>query len=93
MYKDVYLLEPTHDGRKSFNGKAQVLIKENGDLILRSYNTDVATISWSSGIKKAEVYEIYSPTSLRHIKEFLLQNKFKADNKKQIVNDYLKSET
>ena len=37
----------------------------------------------------AEVYGTYSATTLRHIKEFLKQNGFKADSKSQIEKDYL----
>ena len=37
---------------------------------------------------KAYVVDTYSQTTLRHIKEFLKQNGFKADSKKQIMEDY-----
>lgn len=53
-------------------------------LTLISYNTEVATIA--EGI--ARVRGTYSQTTLRHIKEFLLQNGFKAENSKQIMADY-----
>jgi hypothetical protein len=36
----------------------------------------------------AEVYGTYSSTTLRHIKEFLKQNGFKAESSKQIMADY-----
>jgi hypothetical protein len=36
----------------------------------------------------AEVFGTYSQTTLRHIKEFLLQHGFRADNSKQIMADY-----
>lgn len=51
---------------------------------LVSYVTEVATIA--SG--KARVRGTYSNTTLRHIKEFLKQNGFKAENSKQIMADY-----
>jgi hypothetical protein len=76
-------LQPRYDSRKSFYGKADVR-EENGRKILKSYATDVAEIR--NG--KAYVYETYSPTTLRHIKEFLLQNGFKAETSKQIMKDY-----
>lgn len=80
------LLMPIYNSRKSFYGKAIILDTEKG-IGLQSYNTLVAEI-----IKgKPVVYGDYSPTTLRHIKEFLLQNGFKAENKKQILNDYLKA--
>jgi hypothetical protein len=79
-----YELIASWDARKSFYGKAKV--RENdGDLELISYNTRVAVIH-SDGT--ASVYGSYSATTLRHIKEFLLQNGFRAENKKQILNDY-----
>jgi len=37
---------------------------------------------------KATVKSTYSPTTLRHIKDFLYQHGFKAENKKQILKDY-----
>ena len=52
-----------------------------------SYCTEVAYIE----NKKAVVLMTYSPTTLRHIKEFLLQYGFKAENKKQIENDYMEA--
>lgn len=76
-------LKPSYDTRKSFYGKANVR-QENGRKVLTSYTTDVAEIR--NG--KAYVFGAYSPTTLRHIKEFLLQNGFKAENKKQIMKDY-----
>lgn len=71
------------DSRKSFYGKANVRT-EDGKTILKSYSTDVAYIKDG----KAVVNGTYSPTTLRHIKEFLKQNNFKAETSKQIVEDY-----
>jgi hypothetical protein len=51
---------------------------------LVSYVTEVATIADD----KARVRGVYSNTTLRHIKEFLKQNGFKAENSKQIMADY-----
>lgn len=91
------LLMPEHDSRKSFYGKARVSVNPiDGDLELVSYSTRVAVIHEgeldSNGEWKdepyAQVYGTYSTTTLRHIKEFLLQNGFKAENKRQILNDY-----
>jgi hypothetical protein len=82
-YNIPHHLAPQYDSRKSFYGKAKVR-EENGAMILTSYTTDVAKIE--NG--KAVVYGTYSPTTLRHIKEFLRQNGFKAENSKQIMADY-----
>ena len=76
-------LEPRFDARKSFYRKAQVISIING-LQLQSYTTIVANII--NG--KATVFGSYSDTTLRHIKEFLKQNGFKAETKKQILEDY-----
>lgn len=79
-----YELSAIWDSRKSFYGKARVK-NNDGDLELISYNTRVAVV-YPDGT--ASVYGTYSSTTLRHIKEFLLQNGFKAENKKQILKDY-----
>lgn len=80
------LLMPQYDSRKSFYGKARVSTNPvDGALELVSYTTRVADIS--EGV--ARVFGTYSPTTLRHIKEFLLQNGFKAESKKQIEQDYM----
>ena len=81
--KGGYLLDTQYDSRKSFYGKADVR-QEGNKLILKSYNTDVAYIQDGRAVVKGT----YSPTTLRHIKEFLRQNGFKADSAKQIMKDY-----
>ena len=78
-----YELMPRYDSRKSFYGKAHVIETETAKT-LRSYSTNVAAIE--NG--KAEVYGTYSQTTLRHIKEFLKQNGFKAETLNQIWRDY-----
>lgn len=77
-------LQTIYDSRKSFYKKAFVHESDNVKT-LYSYETKVARIKND----KATVFGTYSMTTLRHIKEFLLQNGFKAENKKQIENDYL----
>jgi hypothetical protein len=82
-----YDLSTNYDSRASFYGKARVVhFVANGKDIkeLTSYTTHVASIVDG----KPEVYGTYSQTTLRHIKEFLKQNGFKADNSKQIMADY-----
>lgn len=83
-----YDLIPRFNSQKSFYGKAQVREGMQGDkyvIQLQSYNTIVAELSDG----KATVYGTYSNTTLKHIKEFLKQKGFKADNKKQIQADYI----
>ena len=81
-----YFLDTRYDSRKSFGHKARVRILEDGTQELISYTTAVAEITPDG---KAKVYDTYSATTLRHIKEFLKQNYFKAESKAQIENDYL----
>lgn len=71
------------DSRKSFYGKAKVE-RRDGNLYLYSYGTLVAKIVDG----QAYVFGLYSQTTTRHIKEFLKQNCFRADNSKQILRDY-----
>lgn len=84
-------LKPIYDSRKSFYNKATVTEDANGKY-LTSYETIVARITDKNNGYKiapyAEVYGTYSATTLRHIKEFLKQNGFKAESKQQILKDY-----
>jgi hypothetical protein len=80
----VYDLSTKYDSRASFYNKARVEIDDDGTMRLWSYNTHVASIKGG----KPMVFGTYSQTTLRHIKEFLLQNGFKADNSKQILAEY-----
>lgn len=74
-----YNLEPIYDTRKSFYGKAKIVIYNNIiDLI--SYNTIVARIEDG----KIKVFGWYSQTTARHINEFLKQNGFKSMTKKEM---------
>lgn len=80
-------LKPIHSGQKSFNRRAFVLRAE-GKVMLQSYDTIAATITAQGNmfihISKDEI----TATTLKHLKEFLLQEGFKAENKKQIYKDY-----
>lgn len=80
-------LRPIYDGKKSFYKKANVR-EEEGKIILKSYHTDVCFIK----NERAFINDVFSPTTLRHIKEFLKQNNFKADTKSQILKDYYYNE-
>ncbi len=79
-------LTPIFSDQKSFHGKAQIEKTATGKK-LYSYNFFVAEVNG----KKASVYNLQSDSTLRHVKEFLKQEGLKADNKKQIVADYLKT--
>ena len=80
-----YELMPIHDNAKSFYRKARVrMLKDVKQLI--SYETLVADVSKG----EAHVHNVESATTLRHVKEFLKQEGFKAENKAQISGDYMR---
>ena len=80
-----YDLQAQYDSRASFYGKATVTKLDDGMEFLYSYGTHVASVD---GNNTASVHGLYSQTTLRHIKEFLKQHGFKAENSKQIMADY-----
>lgn len=90
----VYAMEPHYDSRKSFYGKAHV--DDRGSIkVLYSYDSPVAMIKDGEVIlgkatNRGYPYSIwkYSPTTLRHVKEFLKQNGFKAETQDQMEKDY-----
>lgn len=82
-----YYLTPMFDSRKSFYNKAIVVTADNS-INLYSYNTLVAKIHNDGTIVLTANSAHYTNTTLRHIKEFLKQNNFKADSKKQLLTDY-----
>ena len=79
-------LTPIFSDQKSFHGKAQIEKTATGKK-LYSYSLFVAEVNG----EKTTVYNLQSDSTLRHVKEFLKQEGLKADNKKQIVADYLKT--
>lgn len=68
-----YYLEPVRANQKSFNRLATVQVLENGDKHLISYVTHVATVTADG---KAEIYELNSQNTTKHIKDFLIQEGF-----------------
>ena len=79
-------LKPVYDSRKSFYNKA--IVEENEkEIVLYSYNTKVAVIDKASN--NCKIAGTYSNTTLRHIKEFLLQNNFSCGSKKEIEEMYM----
>lgn len=77
-------LIPIYNNAKSFGYKAIIETTKNGS-VLYSYNTKVAQIENNKPI----VYDTFSDTTLRHIREYLKQNGYKAETKKQIIADYM----
>lgn len=88
---DIIMMElcPYYDSAQSFYGKARTVEIED-DVFLVSYDTIVAFYNRDTRI--ARVMDTYSATTLRHIKEFLKQNGFKAKDKAQIEKDYIKAD-
>lgn len=80
----IYELKVIYGSQKSFYNKANVLIADNIK-VLTSYNTEVCKIENN---KPTILIDTLSQTTLKHIKEFLLQAGFKADTRKHILNDY-----
>jgi len=78
-------LIPQFDRAKGFYSKACVETYLGSSLkSLFSYDTLVAQVRGDFAV----VYDTYSNTTLRHIKEFLMQNGFRAIDKEQIISDY-----
>ena len=71
----MYILElsPQHTTRKSFYGKAKVLIQNNGAIQLQSYDTIVCEIDTNNNFNL--LWGGKSNTTTRHIKEFKEQFK------------------
>ena len=69
-----YELSCRFDSRKSFYGKAMVETLDNGDQVLYSYNTEVASIR--GGKFETTYAATYSQTTRRHVREFARQNGF-----------------
>lgn len=67
----IYELSARFDARASFYGKARVL-ENRGRKVLQSYNTDVCEIDENGVFHR--YWSGYSPTTMRHINEFLRQN-------------------
>lgn len=63
-------LHPNYDSRKSFYGKAKVLVHDDGTIQLQSYNTIVCEIV--NGVFRM-LWDGKSQTTSRHIKEFTRQ--------------------
>ena len=83
--RNIENLQPIYENVKSYYGKAMVITMDSGEIILKSYDTFVASIKDG----KATINGIYSLTTLRHIKEFLRQHGFEVGTKKKLVEMYM----
>lgn len=65
-------LKPINDRCKSFYGKASIIYdNDTGNVLLKSYNTIVCYLDKDYGFHRT--WDGYSATSMRHIREFVLQ--------------------
>ena len=78
----MYELRPIYDSRDSFYGKATI-IEDGGKKVLQSYWTKVAYISKDKIVVNPNAN--LSQTTLRHIKEFLRQEKGLDLVKKEVL--------
>lgn len=85
---EMYELTARYDARQSFYGKAQVIELPN-KTVLKSYDTIVAVIRDGKPMVRGD----YSQTTTRHIKEFLKQNGFWVETKKDIMKFLVDDET
>ena len=82
----LFELTPKFDSRKSFYGKANVVVAD-GISTLYSYDTPVATMGQGRYPTLLGPWDS-TQTTLRHVKEFLKQNDFAADTLEQMRRDY-----
>lgn len=79
--QEFYELEPIHEGRVSYYGKAHVIVNSDGTRTLQSYNTLALHYDPIMG-KYTRFWGGWSATTGRHIKEFALQMDGSWINKK-----------
>lgn len=78
-------LQPKFDRCQSFYNKAKYEVVDNQLTILYSYNTKVAQIFKN----KVYIYNEYSKTTVRHIREFLSQFSPKTDQSLQNIRQII----
>jgi hypothetical protein len=88
------ILKAEFDGRKSFYGKAMFYTDpKTNRLILESYNSKVCYVENNQVFLIKGLWD-YSPTTLRHVKEFVRLCGFEINNlnhkseKEQMINDF-----
>lgn len=82
-------LQPSWSKLKSFHGKAIVGTKENGDKYLKSFGFLVCEIVKGQVKIHNEVDKWDSKTTIRHINNFLFENKFETGNTKELTELYI----
>ena len=80
-------LKPIHNGQKSFYRKA--FVTQLGErTMLHSYDTLAVTISQNQNVFLHISYEDVTASTMKHIREFLLQEGYEAGSKKEIYEKY-----
>ena len=67
--------------QKSYYKKANIYTDGNGNIILKSYNTDVAMIDSNGNFKR--LWNGWSVTTAKHVNDFRKQNGFTMLSKKE----------
>ena len=88
-YENREFLEPRFDGAQSFYRKAEIVQTRTG-FLLESFRVPVVLISEKTVFLGPDWN--YSRTTIRHVKEFLKQQGYKAESKEQILKDYGENE-
>lgn len=86
------ILTPEYIKQKSFYNKAYFTIEGNNMpfYVLYSYNTPVLTYDFENNNVRILDKNLLSNTTLKHIKEFLLQHSCKAGAKQELIEMYYK---
>ena len=86
----VYELEPKRSHQKSFYDKARVEVLPGGTQILWSYSTPVAKIENGKAtlLRRGYLGWFSSPTTLKHVRDFLSQNGFEVGSKSELQKMY-----
>lgn len=85
-----YDLKPDYNDQKSYVGKAYIEV-EHDYIKLYSYHTLVGEIDRNENECKLfldSTGKLYSPTTLKHIKEFLYQNGYAVGTLRQLISWY-----
>lgn len=86
----VYDLSPVKSSQKSFYGKARVEVKDDGTKVLWSYNTPVCKIENGKAtlLRRGYLGWASSPTTLKHVRDFLAQNGFEVGSRNELAKMY-----
>ena len=82
-------LMPEFDSAKSFYGNAGVVTHDNGIRELYSYGQLVAKVYPVTGAVKVFPAGVSTATTLRHVKEFLMQLGYYTGTKQDIIDNYV----